>query len=161
VSANGYIAGTSLSTGTQVNAYYAEGVDVQTTSGVVGARYQLFDRWPLSFRLSVGVGRMFESVTGAGNYLVGNETIARSFGHYSGFIPTWSVLVMPEVRFGYRVSSSFVVDLGVGLMLMNVGALPHDTSQRAPDGLDDTPPRASLGGIGWALPLTAAIRLEL
>lgn len=153
------LTGYSAFAGGQVTTGYTETASVSMLIGAVGIRYQVFERTPLSFRLSAGMARMFASATSGGEYATGSTV--NDFGHVPVSIGAWEPAIMPEVRFGYRVSSGLTFDVGIGFLLTNFPTLAPETAQIVPYGLDTTPARPSFGGIGWAIPVSAAFRLEL
>lgn len=98
----------------------------------LSAAYQVLDTTPLTFRLGGGVARAKASFKNRGTFageiphICGNtpgcrdETVSVSkeisIAEASSFVIV--PFAAPEVRFGYRVSKSFVLDLGITLFVM-------------------------------------------
>lgn len=155
--ASSTFTGTTAS-GAQVNATYTESASSFFIAGVASVRYQAFTRTPLSLRLSAGLARMFLTVAGDGYYAFGSGTL--TFGHVPLSVASWGPVLMPEVRYGYRFSTGLTIDVGVGLLIASFPTIPAEKAQ-IPNALVETPARPSFGGVGWAIPLTIAFRLEL
>ncbi len=89
--------------------------------GGFSAKLEFFDRTPLTLRLWGGFGSEAISQTGY-----------------------WTLVAGPEVRMGYRLGKTLVVDAGIAALFFGVPATP-----------------VTSGGIGMAIPLTAGLRVDL
>jgi hypothetical protein len=147
--------------GVTAHAYYTESANAQLIIGAAGVRVRLFDRTPLTLRLTAGPARIGLTTTGLGSYCTDASNVCPSFGHDGVSRVYWGAAIMPEVRFGYRFSTGLSLDAGVGLLLATFPSLAGSTAQ-LPNGLAGTPPSPSFGGgVAWAIPVSAAFRLEL
>lgn len=101
--------------------------------GGFSGKLEFFDRTPLTLRLWAGFGSVAVAGTGA-----------------------WTAVAAPEVRFGYRVSKTIVVDVGVAVFAFSV---PQTAGYvLAEDGL---PRHITNGGFGLAVPVTGGLRADL
>ncbi len=100
--------------------------------GALSASYQFFDKTPLLFRLWGGVmrARVKHSLKGTFSgdvpYTVSGANMTQNVSQPVDVVEpatnVWVPLVGPEVRFGYRISKRFAVDLGVaGFIFLGPG----------------------------------------
>jgi hypothetical protein len=114
----------------QVTELYSERFDDSTRVAgplaALAASYRILETTPLTFRLAVGVARLTSDTEGRGTFR--GTAQASSTSPVETFdilldIPErnesfWAPLLAPEVRFGYRFSKAFSLDLGVGALIM-------------------------------------------
>lgn len=109
-----------------------DSTSVSAPLGALSASYQFFEKTPLLFRLSGGVMRarikhaLKGSFSGDVPYRVAGadmtQNISQSVEVVEPATNVWVPLVGPEVRFGYRISKRFAVDLGVaGFIFLGPG----------------------------------------
>jgi hypothetical protein len=104
---------------------YQDATKLAGPFGELAASYRFFETTPLTLRLAAGVGRFRASFENGGTF------------PGAGFVSLpeasqrlWVPFVAPEVRFGYRLSKSLSVDLGVAAYLF----FPPDVARELPDG---------------------------
>jgi hypothetical protein len=115
--------------------------------------YEAFDRTPLLLRL--GFGAMFGSVSLSTQGVASGVELSRQ-PNATGFV---SAVVMPEVRFGYRLTRAVTVDVGATLILFVV---PDAHGGGAGDDLTTGLPLATTSrGLGFLVPITIGLRLYL
>jgi len=107
--------------------------DVGLSFGGFSAKLVFFDRTPLTLRLWGGFGS--GSVAGTG---------------------FWSAVAGPEVRLGYRISKTLVLDAGVALLVFGVPQTPGYILAE-----DGSVRHITAGGLGIAVPVTGGLRADL
>jgi hypothetical protein len=100
--------------------------------GGFSAKLELLDRTPITLRFWAGFGST-----------------------YAGGVSSWSLVTGPEIRIGYRLSRTLVVDAGASLFVFGVPATGEVTAT------DGTVAPLTSGGLGVVVPLSVALRAEL
>jgi hypothetical protein len=92
----------------------------------LAASYRVFETTPLTFRVAVGVARLRSATENDGTFqgaAQANPTDPVSTFDLPLSIPEraeslWAPFVRPEIRFGYRFSSVFSIDAGLGVLVL-------------------------------------------
>jgi hypothetical protein len=138
--------------------HYSESADATFYAGGASVSYQLLEKTPLTFRFMAGAARGFMNLGATGVF---GDHVRLSHSNVSESY--WTPIAGPEVRFGYRFANGVIMDAGVGLLVFHV---PHTEPQTGPptggDPMAKLPPGPSLdAGVGYCIPLTAALHFEL
>jgi len=124
------------------------------SASFIGAEvaYEMFERTPLLLRLGFAVtsGNTFVSSSGVVN---GAEVTRGPNG--GNFI---SGSVIPEVRFGYRITRAVVIDLGVSVMFFVLPSIVAGANDHPESGL---PLPTVSPGLAFVVPITLGFRLFL
>jgi hypothetical protein len=114
--------------------------DVYLSFGGFSIKYDaLTPRMPLTLRMSAGLAYERPNASGAAN------------------IPTvYSPILGPEVRFGYRVGRTILIDAGLSLLVF---AVPKSAVTQTD--ANATAPPTFAGGVGFTVPLTLGLHFDL